>query len=54
MKKNRTIRALALAGLFAGAAVTLPGQSVDAAGFIDLDFENTPSVIGIGVGMLPD
>jgi outer membrane protein len=54
MKKTLNIRALALAGLFAGAAAILPCQSADAAGFIDLDFENTPSVIGIGVGMLPD
>jgi outer membrane protein len=54
MKEIRTIKALALAGLLAGSAAILPGQSANAAGMIDLDFENTPNVIGIGVGMLPD
>lgn len=54
MKKTLNIKALALAGVLAGSTAILSCPLAQAAGFIDLDFENTPSVIGLGVGMVPD
>jgi len=54
MKKALHIKELALVGVLAGSTAILSCPSIQAAGFIDLDFENTPSVIGLGVGMVPD
>ncbi|MBV5316176.1 MAG: MipA/OmpV family protein [Desulfobulbaceae bacterium] len=54
MRKKFPVKALVLAGILAGSAVILPCQAAHAAGFIDLDFENVPGIIGMGVGTLPD
>jgi len=54
MKQPCPIKRLALAGLLAGSTAILSCPSANAAGFIDLDFENVPTVIGLGVGVLPD
>jgi len=52
--QKMSVHSLVLAVALAGSAVILPGPSAKAAGFIDLDFENVPMVMGIGIGMLPD
>jgi outer membrane protein len=52
--QKMSVHSLVLAAALAGSAVFLPGPSAQAAGFIDLDFENVPIVMGIGIGILPD
>jgi outer membrane protein len=54
MRKLIPVKALVLAATLAGSAAVLPSTSAEAAGFINLDFENVPTIIGLGVGTLPD
>jgi len=54
MTKIGSLKALALVGLLSGPATLLFSPSVEAAGFIDLDFENVPAVVGLGGGIVPD
>lgn len=41
-------------GLIAGSAILAPSISANAMDLISLDIENTPTVIGLGIGVLPD
>jgi outer membrane protein len=54
MRKTIPIRTLALTVVLAIFTVILTCQSARATGFIELDFENMPTVVGIGVGVVPD
>jgi outer membrane protein len=54
MKKTGPIKALALTVAVAGFAAILPCRPAAAADFIDLDFENVPTVLGLAVGTVPD
>lgn len=54
MREKRTFRILSLAGVLAGSAAFIPGSPAGAAGFLELDVENVPTVVGAVVGVLPD
>ena len=54
MRRIMSIRALTMAVAITGFSAALPCSPAKAAGFIDLNFENVPTIIGLGVGMLPD
>jgi outer membrane protein len=54
MRKTITIYRLAMAAVLAIFTGFYPGPSAMAAGFIELDFENMPTIVGIGVGIMPD
>lgn len=54
MKKFLNIKALAMAVAIAGATSVLPCRPAEAVGFLDLNFENIPTVVGLGIGTLPD
>jgi len=45
---------VALALVVAGVLGILPSSNASAAGMLELDIENMPAVIGVGVGTLPD
>ena len=52
MNKTKRVRALILVAAIVGSAAPL--NPANAGGFIDLNFENVPTIIGLGVGILPD
>jgi len=54
VQKAPNVKFLVLAAALADSVATVPFSLANAAGFIDLDFENVPTVIGTGVGMMPD
>lgn len=47
MRKTPYIKALVLTATLAGSANFLPCAPADAAGFINLDFENVSTLVGI-------
>jgi MipA family protein len=53
VKIKYNIKAMVLATLV-GSLPILSSTSVNAGGMIDLNFENFPTIIGMGVGVLPD
>ncbi len=60
MRKSITIKTLVITVAIAGAIAALPCRPAKAAGVIDhlyiveLDVENVPNFVGLGVGLLPD
>lgn len=54
MKERLVVKTMALAAVFASALVTIPCPAASAAGMLELDMENVPTVFGLAVGSLPD
>jgi outer membrane protein len=54
MNERKIFKAMALATMVAGAAALLPSVPAGAAGMLELDMENVPTVLGVAVGTLPD
>lgn len=54
MRKILHIKLLVLTSAIIGAAAILPCRQAEAGGFIDLNFENVPTIIGMGAGTMPD
>lgn len=54
MRKIMNIRVLAIAAAIGSLSAGLPCHPAKAGGTIDLNFENIPTIIGLGFGMLPD
>jgi len=54
MNRLNRITRTTTAVLLVSAALLFPGSQANAAGMLELNMENVPTVLGIGVGALPD
>ena len=54
MSAGKVIKTMALAALVGGVSTFLPSAPAGAAGMLELDLENVPTVLGVAVGALPD
>lgn len=54
MQQLKQIKCTTMAALLAVSTAFIPCSLANAAGMVDLNMENVPTVIGLGVGALPD
>jgi len=54
MTQSNQIKYTTMAALLAASAVLIPCSQASAAGMLELDMENVPTVFGLAVGALPD
>lgn len=54
MRKKLKSKSVLLIAALIGSTAVFTCRPVAAGGFVDLEFGNTPTVIGLGIGMVPD